>query len=113
MAGSIFITLAGKPYKISQLTLGQLRSLSIGVSTPDTNVNDPVGASFDRSVNIIVTALKAAHPDLTSERLFEMPISTVEMREAVSAILTFAGLLPQEAKPGEADAGAGSSTGLG
>src|SRR5262245_45270444 len=100
---SITVTLAGKPYTVSQLTLGQLRDLAIGVTLPDTpDPQDVVRRSFDRAVAVISTALVVDHTDMTPDALYKMRISRDEMRAANDAVLRFSGLLPaKEAPPGE------------
>lgn len=107
---SITITLEGKPYTVSQLTLGQLRDLSIGITLPDTSdPQDVIRRSFDRAVAVISAALVGDHPEMTPEALYTMRISRAEMRAANEAVLRFSGLLPAaDAPPGEG-AGAGST----
>lgn len=93
---SITITLAGKPYTVSQLTLGQLRDLSVGVTLPDTpDPQEVVRRSFERAASIIVTALRDSNPDLTVDSLYKLPITRDEMRAANDAILKFSGLIPE------------------
>jgi hypothetical protein len=102
----ITVTLAGTPYTIGQLTLGQLRDLSVGVVLPDgPDPQDTVRRSFDRSVSIIAVAVGEANPELTPAALYKMKITRAEMRDAFDAILRFAGMIPAgEAPPGEAGA---------
>jgi hypothetical protein len=117
MTEPLTITLAGVKYTIGQLTLGQLRDLSVGVTLPDApDPQENVRRSFDRSVNVIATAVVAANPDLTLSKLYEMAITREEMRDATNEILKFAGLIPAtaakgETTPGEADGAAASTTG--
>jgi hypothetical protein len=107
---SLTITLAGKPYTVSQLTLGQLRDLSIGVTLPDTTEpQDVVRRSFDRAVAVISAALIGDHPDMTAEVLYTMRITRAEMRAANEAVLRFSGLLPAADAPSGEAAGAEST----
>jgi hypothetical protein len=115
MTGPITITLAGKQYQIDRLNLGQLRDLSIGI-VPGPEPIEPkqkVAKWFEHAVDIIATAMRRAHPNLTSDVLFEMPISNAELHKAFADILLYAGLLPSHAKEdvqsGEAGAGAAST----
>jgi hypothetical protein len=104
---TIKITLGGSQYEITQLTLGQLRDLSIGVALPD--VADPqetVKRSFDRAIAVIASALRVQY-GMTVEKLLALPITGEELRNAHHEVLVFAGLTPAtEAKAGEAQAGA-------
>lgn len=104
---TITITLGGSQYKISQLTLGQLRDLSIGVALPDiADEQEIVKRSFDRAVSVIVAALRVEHPEMTMEKLYTLPITGEELRNVHHEVLVFAGLEKEqpEAKEGEAQA---------
>jgi hypothetical protein len=111
MSDPIVVKLAGIEYTIAQLSLGQLRDLSVGVVLPDGgDPQDNVRRSFNRSVDVIAVALGEANPELTPAALYNMKITRQEMRDATDKILTFAGLIPAtaagSAPPGEAEAGA-------
>jgi hypothetical protein len=103
------ITLAGQPYTIQPLTIGQQRDLQIGVTIPPSD--DPqenVRRAFDRNLAVILAALSDGYPQITRDALLQMRGSTPQERvAAVNAILEFAGLVARtETPPGEAAAGA-------
>lgn len=97
LLGAITITLAGSPYEVPPLNLGQIEELA-DMLFADT----PTGTrSFQRTLAIIAAALKASgKPDLTADVLRGMMISPQEMRAAQTAILEHSGLV----RPGEAEA---------
>lgn len=107
MTDSITVTLAGKPYTIGMLTIGQQRDLGIGVMLQDVK-DDPqenMRRAFDRNLTILAAGLSMDHPDMTVATLLQMRGVTAQERvAAVNAILEFAGLIPAEKKPGEAEA---------
>lgn len=102
------IMLAGQPYTIQQLTIGQQRDLQVGVTLPPAD--DPqenVRRAFDRNLAIIVAGLSKDHPQITMDKLLDMRGSTPQERvAAVNAILEFSGLVAKETPPGEVQAGA-------
>ncbi|MDB5405676.1 MAG: hypothetical protein JWL84_588 [Rhodospirillales bacterium] len=104
MADSIKITLAGTDYEIRPLTLGQLRTLGIGLRTPYSE--DPAkaeGDAYDRMVANVAAALSRGNPDMTAEAIFESEITLAELNAANRAILEHSGLVV--APKGEAEAG--------
>jgi hypothetical protein len=110
MADTINITLDGKSYAVRKLTIRQQIALGIGVSLPEvTDPQENIQRAFDRNLSILLAALSVDHPEVTRDTLLDSRATADERRAAVDTILTFAGLLPVEVKPGEA-AGA-SSTG--
>jgi hypothetical protein len=103
----ITVTLAGKPYTIGQLTIGQQRDLSIGVSLPENKADpqDNIRRAFDRNIAVIAAALSMDHPEMTTAALLQLRGCTAAERiAAVNTILEYAGLVPAEKQPGEADA---------
>ena len=105
------ITLAGQPYTVQPLTLGQIEDLSVAVVVPDSEYPaDNVRRSFQRSIDAIVVALSVDHPDMTSDALRKMRITRQELRDAYGAVLRLSGLVAAEGdKPGEERAGADST----
>ncbi len=108
----ITIFLAGKPYTVRPLTLGQSRDLGIGVTLPDvTDPQDAVRRSFDRAVAVISVALSADYPEMPPKAIYDMrsesgqTVTREEMRVANDTVLRLAGFIA-EPKPGEAEAGA-------
>jgi hypothetical protein len=106
----IKITLADKEYEVSQLNLGQMRDLSIGITLPDaTDPQDIVRRSYARGFSIITVALREKYPEMTPAALEKLLITSGQLRDATSAILKFSGLILSDesataagAKPGEA-----------
>lgn len=116
MKQPITITLAEKAFQIDQLTLQQLRDLNVGVAKSATGTPaELVAASFDDALETIQVALRIKHPDMTPEKMYDMPITEAEMVGAVRDILRYAGLIkPEVQKPGEGEAAAeAASTGNG
>lgn len=110
---SITITLGDKTYPVPQLTLGQLRDLAIGVTLPDvTDPQEAVRRSFDRAVNVISTALREDHPDMTPEAIYKTRgITNAQMREANDAILRHSGLIAAKDETPSSGSAEGSSSG--
>ena len=101
------ITLEGKPYPLATpLTLGQIIDLKIAVVRPTApDPQDEMRRSYQRSLDILTTALSAAYPEITEASLRGMTVSDAELTAAVSTILDISGLVPKkDAKVGEADA---------
>jgi hypothetical protein len=108
MSDQITITLAGQPFKIAPLQLGQLRSLA--VLQRRAYSDDPgtaEGEAFDSMVGKIVAALSRTHPEMTAEKIFAMEITFGELIAANKTILESSGLIVSKDTPsGEAQAGA-------
>ena len=112
MNDSITVTLGGKQYRIQQLTIGQQRDLSIGVTLPQSpDPQENVRRAFERNLGIIVAALSKDHPEITMAALLEMRGSSPRERVlAVNTILEFAGLVREkDPKPGEEQAAAAAA----
>lgn len=115
MPDTITITLDGKSYTVRRLTIRQQMELGIGVALADAeDPQDNVRRGFDRIVSIIVAALSEDHPEMTRDALLKTRPTADERRDAVNAILDFAGLIRTAVvkQPGETEAastGASSS----
>jgi hypothetical protein len=90
----ITITLAGQPYTVQPLTLGQIEELSIAVVTPThDDPQENVRRNFARTVGILRAALAQDYPALTPEALRALRITRLELNTATDAILTHSGLV--------------------
>jgi hypothetical protein len=66
-------------------------------------VGDLDEAKIDRLVEAYYVALTRAHPELTREEWEELPVTVVEMIDALPLLARAAGLVPRkEGSPGEA-----------
>lgn len=91
------ISLAGKEFEISHLTVRQSRDLRIG----DIQASPDDGAGgwktlYDSCIAKIATAVREANPEVTEEALWQMPLDENEMLEATRAIMVFAGFKTAE-----------------
>jgi hypothetical protein len=90
----ITITLAGQPYTVPQLTLGQIEDLSVAVVTPThDDPQENVRRNFGRAIGIIRAALAKDYPELTAEAIRLLHITRLELNTATDAILTHSGLV--------------------
>lgn len=109
---SIKITLGDKEFDVDQLTLGQMRDLSIGMVLPDaTDPQEIVRRSYVRGINTIAVALRAKYPDMTIAAIEDMRITPQQMRDSTSAILKFSGLVLSDAPAAAPGAKPGETTG--
>lgn len=101
---SLTITLSGTPYKIQELTLGQLEDLHVEIAQP---ITDDVKQLWTRYRHIIAIALSEDHPGITDEALKKMRLGTLLAARTLSdSILQFGGFIEREPGSGEAVAGA-------
>ena len=63
-------------------------------------MQENIRRNYQRSTNVLLTALRNVQPAITLEALEQMPISREELRDAFDAILIYAGLL----KPADLEA---------
>lgn len=114
MTDKITITLEDTPYEITApLTLGQAIDLRVAVALPDLpDPQESARRGYQRSLDIIATALKAEHPEATVEWMLTRRITMDEIGTAVTAILEMAGLArKKDDKPGEEQAPAADPPG--
>lgn len=96
------ITLAGKPYTIQPLTLGQIEDLSVSVVLADSD--DPqenIRRSYQRTIGTLVAALSADYPQLDAKALRNLRITKAELTAARDVILENSGLQPKAPSTGE------------
>jgi hypothetical protein len=91
-ASTVSITLGGKEFQISRLTIRQSRDLRIGDA--ETLPDDGVGGwtvLYDSCMRKISVATRASQPPVTEEELWQLQATEAEMLEACRKILVFAG----------------------
>lgn len=118
LTGEVRVTLGGTAWTLADLAPRQYRKVIpalIGLGTLAT-VADLDEGRIDRLVEAYYWALTRAQPTLTREQWDEVPVSVIEMIEALPVLAEKAGLVPRrDAASGEARAptppnGAGAST---
>lgn len=107
----VTITLAGAPYTIAPLELGQIEDIGFASALPDTgDPQEDMRRGFRRAREIVAAALSRDYPEMTAEKLRTLAVAKGEMSAAVSAVFDLSGLVPKgEATP----PAAGASTGTG
>lgn len=107
------ITLAGKPWPIPELAPRQLRIVVPGlVRLQGLNTQSITADQMDAIFDVVLAAVRRAHPDTDREAFMDWPISTAELLAALPVIATQAGMLSQgpekDAAPGEASPSIGT-----
>jgi hypothetical protein len=101
------LKLAGTDYPLQPFTLRQQRDIGALVMNvpPDPKTETGYSLNVDRSVKFVAIALSRNHPQMTAEKILGEEIAIVDITEAATQVLRFAGYLPKEegsASTGEA-----------
>ena len=101
------IVLAGQEFVLPRFKLKQIRDLTEVMmrNSPDPKADMQAAAlaGLDRSVDLLVVALRQSTPPVTADKLLEMDITPKELTASVMRVLKWSGVVPEE---GEAPAGA-------
>lgn len=96
------IHLAGQPYEIQELTLGQLEDMQDAILKP------AAAGAFSKSTNreVLAIALREDHPSLTLDALGKLRLGSIKkLDETVRSVLQFAGFRTDAEKPAERPSG--------
>ena len=86
---SLTLTLAGTPYTIQELTIGQLEDIHIELGRPSSGDPKEIWQSYRR---VIAIGLSVDHPAVTEESLKKVRLGTIQATKAVfESILKFGG----------------------
>jgi hypothetical protein len=91
MTDQMTITLAGQPYPIAPLTLGQMTKVipcfhRVGVDSPE---------GVAAQITIITAAMQAGNPSVTIEEVHAMTgVTTAELSDALGQIAALVGMRP-------------------
>jgi hypothetical protein len=99
------VRLGGRDWVLADLAPRQYRKVipALVALDPLRSVGDLDEAKIDRLVEAYYLALTRAHPDLTREEWEEVPVSVIEMIDALPTLARKAGLVPRkDGEPGEA-----------
>lgn len=99
MSNAVTITLGGREFTISQLTIRQSRDLRIGDA--QAVMTDGAAESwislYGSCISKIAVATRSSQPSITEEELWNLQSSEAEMLDATRKIMVFAGF--KEAEP--------------
>jgi len=101
----IAITLAGERCEVPPFTTNQVRKLhgiALRRMPPDLEGEALTEFIWQQNVDILVCSLSKSRPDMTAEKIGDLPIGEVTgLADAAGECLIFAGLAKRKDEPGE------------
>jgi len=101
------ITLGGQTFTVRPLTIGDVEDISAlnaGILEDAATPQQVTARNWRVRREVIARAIQSDHPDMTADKIRDLPGNGKEIIDAHEKVLEVAGLIEPGAKPGEAKA---------